>query len=94
MLGLGKTGTVRSPAADASARSLDIYRRYAATLYRQALLTPDGPAWAENVVCDVFVNESALALMPEPGQHDARYRLAGSVFRRCQQMVAGPLARP
>ena len=93
MLGLGKTGTVRGPDADGSARSQDIYHRYAAAryrqaLYRQALLTPDNSAWAENVVCDVIVNESALALMPEPGEHDARDRLAGSVFRRCQQLVA------
>jgi hypothetical protein len=93
MLGLVKTRTVRSPDADGSARSRDIYRRYAVALYRQALLTPHDSAWPENVVCDVIVNESALALVPEPGQHDARYRLAGSVFRRCQQMVAGPLAR-
>ena len=81
MLGLGKTGTVRAPDADGSARSQDIYQRYAAAryrqaLYRQALLTPDNSAWAENVVCDVIVNESALALMPEPGEHDERYRLA------------------
>ena len=37
MLGLGKTGTVRGPDADGSARSQDIYQRYAAALYRQAL---------------------------------------------------------
>ncbi len=89
MLGLGKAGTVRSAAADSSTRSRDIYQGYAAALYRQALLTLDTPAWAENVVCDVIVNESALALVPEPGEHDARYRLVESVFRRCQQLVAG-----
>ena len=82
MLGFVKTG---------AARSRDIYQRYAVALYRQALLTPRNSAWAENVVCDVIVNESALALVPEPGEHDARHRLAESVFRRCQQLVLGPV---
>jgi hypothetical protein len=39
MLGLGKTRTVRASATVSSARSRVIYQRYAATLYRQALLT-------------------------------------------------------
>ena len=95
MLGLTKTGAVRSPDADGSARSRDIYQHYAVALYRQALyrqaLMPHDSAWAENVVCDVIVNERALALVPEPGEHDARYRLAELVFRRCQQLVAGPV---
>ena len=91
MLGLIKTGAVRSPDADGSARSRDIYQHYAVALYRQALLARHDSAWAENVVCDVIVNERALALVPEPGEHDARYRLAELIFRRCRQLVASPV---
>jgi hypothetical protein len=40
MLGSGKTGRVRASAAASSARSRDIYQRYAVALYRQALLAP------------------------------------------------------
>jgi hypothetical protein len=41
MLGLGKTRTARASATASPARSQVIYQRYAATLYRQALLAPD-----------------------------------------------------
>ncbi len=79
MLGSSKTGAVRALVAASSARSrdadLDLYRRYAAGLYRQALLTRGDPAPDEHVVCDVIVNERALARMPERGEDDARYRL-------------------
>jgi hypothetical protein len=65
MLGLGKGSTARAPAMASSARSRYVYQRYAVALYRQALLAFDDPALAEQVVCDVIVNERALALMPE-----------------------------
>ncbi len=39
MLGLSKTGTAGASAPASPARSRDIYRSYAALLYRQALLT-------------------------------------------------------
>jgi hypothetical protein len=76
MLGSSKTGAVRAFVAAGSARTRDasLYRRYAAGLYRQALLTRGDPALAEHVVCDVFVNERALARMPERGDDGARYR--------------------
>jgi hypothetical protein len=74
MLGLDKTGAVRASAAASSGRSRDIYRRYAVTLFTQALLTADDPASAEQIVCDVAVNERALALVPERGEDDARHR--------------------
>ena len=92
MLGSGKTGAVRAlvTASSARDRDADLYRRYAAGLYRQALLTRGDPALAEHVVCDVIVNERALARMPERGEDDARYRLTESVLRRCQQLAAGP----
>ena len=91
MLGSGKTSTVRASVTASSARSrdADLYRRYAAGLYWQALLTRGDPALAEHVVCDVIVNEAALALIPERGEDDARYRLTESVLRRCQQLAAG-----
>ena len=76
MLGSSKTGAVRAFATAGSARTRDagLYRRYAAGLYRQALLTRGDPALAEHVVCDVFVNERALARMAERGDDGARYR--------------------
>ena len=91
MLGWGKTGGARSFATASSARGQDagLYRRYAATLYRQALQTRGDPVLAERVVRDVIVNEAALARIPEPGENDARYRLTGPVLWRCQQRVAG-----
>jgi hypothetical protein len=70
MLGSGKTGAVRAFVAASSARSreADLYRRYAVGLYRQALLTRGDRALAEHVVCDVIVNEAALARIPERGE--------------------------
>jgi hypothetical protein len=94
MLGSAKTGAVRAFVMGGSVRSrdADLYRRYAARLYRQALLTRGDPALAEHVVCDVIVNEAALARIPEPSEGDARYRLTESVLRRCQQLAAGAVA--
>jgi hypothetical protein len=67
MLGLGKTGTVPASATASSARSQDIYQRYAVVLFRQALITLHDPALAENVACDAVVNECALAALPGRG---------------------------
>jgi hypothetical protein len=93
MLGSGKTEAVRAFVAARSARSqdADLYRRYAAALYRHALLTRGDPP-AEHVVCDVLVNEAALARIPERGEDDADYRPTGSVLRRCHQLAAGAVA--
>jgi hypothetical protein len=84
MLGSGKTGTVRAfvTASSARSRDADIYRRYAAGLYRQALLTRGDQALAEHVVCDVIVNEAALARIPERGEDDARHRLRDLIAHR------------
>ena len=78
MLGSSKAGAVRAVAAGNSARSrdADLYYRYAAGLYRQALLTRGDPALPEHVGYDVIVDERALARMPERGEDDARYRLS------------------
>ena len=90
MLGSGKTGAVRALLTVGSARSpgADIYRRYAVGLYRQALLTRGDPALAEHVVCDVIVNERALARIPECGEDDGRYRLSESVLWRGRAVVS------
>jgi hypothetical protein len=84
MLGLGKTGTVRPAAAAGSADNRDVYQRYAVALYRQALLALDDSALAERTVCDVVVNECALALVPERAEGNARDRAAllRAVMRR------------
>lgn len=50
----------------------------------------DDSALAEDVVCDVIVDECVLVPAQEPSEDDIRYRLAQSVFRRCQQLTAGP----
>jgi hypothetical protein len=74
MLGSTTTGAVRGFVTASSARSRDagLYRRYAAGLTRQALLTRGEPALAEHVACDVIVNEHALARIPERGADDPR----------------------
>lgn len=90
MLGLGRTGAVGVPATASRARKQVIYQRHAAALYRQALLMLDDSALAEGVVCDVIVDECALVPAQEHGEGETRYRLARSVFRRCQQLAAGP----
>jgi hypothetical protein len=110
MLGSSKSGAVRAfvTAGSARSRDADLYRHYAAGLYRQALLTRGDPGPAEHVVCDVIVNERALARMQERGEDDARYRpslrdmaaLLYAVMRRpapSSAVVAGdasPVRRP
>jgi hypothetical protein len=92
MLGTGMTGAVRAFVAAGSARSrdADLYRDYAAGLYRQALLTRGDPAWPEHVVCDVIVNEHALALMPERAEDDARHRRDLAVLFQAVMRRRGP----
>jgi hypothetical protein len=88
MLRSGKNGTVRTFVPACSARSQDMYQRYASGLYRQAFLTLGDSALAVHVVRDVIADECALPPAPEFGEDDARLRLAESVFRRCQQLAA------
>jgi hypothetical protein len=90
MIEPGKTWAAGTSAAASRARREVIYQRHAAALYRQALLMLDDSALAENVVCDVIVDECALVPAQERGEDETRYRLARSVFRRCQQLDAGP----
>jgi hypothetical protein len=86
MPGWGKDGTVRGPAATSTDRRQDLYQRYAAGLYRQALLTVGDAALAEQVVCDVIVDEGAVA--PARGAGDTGDRLAEAVFRSCHRLNA------
>ena len=88
MLRSGKNGTVRTFVPACSARSQDMYQRYASGLYRQAFLTLGDSALAVHVVRDVIADQCALPPAPEFGEDDARHRLAESVFRRCQQLAA------
>jgi hypothetical protein len=92
MLGSGRTRAARAFAAASSPRSqaADVYRRYAAALYWQALLARDDPALADHAVCDVITDERALAAIAEHGDDDARYRRTESVLRRCRQLAVGP----
>jgi len=93
MPGLGKNGTVGVFAKASSARSRDIYQRYATGLHRQAFLALGDLALAEYVAREVIVDEYALAPVPGQGEDDMRHRLAESVFRRCQQLAADPAGR-
>jgi hypothetical protein len=91
MLGSGKTGAIRALVLGSSvpSRDADLYRRCAAGLFRETLLTRGDPVLAEHVACDVIVTEAALARIPERSEDGARYRLTESVLRRCQQLAAG-----
>jgi hypothetical protein len=90
MLGLGKTGAVGALATASRARRQIVYQHHAAALYRQALLMLGDSALAEDVVCDAIVDECALVAAQEHGEDETRYRLAESVFRRCQELAADP----
>ena len=88
MLRSGKNDTVRTFVPACSARTKDMYQRFASGLYRQAFLTRGDSALAVHVVRDVIADECALPPTPEFSEDDARHGLAESVFRRCQQLAA------
>jgi hypothetical protein len=83
---------ISGPASGFRARDAKIYDHYAAGLYRQALLTLDDAGLAEQVVCDVLVDE---CVRPPQDAADvasagnASHRLAVSAYWRCQEL-AGP----
>jgi hypothetical protein len=62
MLGSAKLRAVQASLTGGSLPShgAALYRRYAAALYWQALRTYGDPGLAEQVVCDVLVDEYAL----------------------------------
>jgi len=85
MLGLGKTRGVRASATASSARSRDVYQRYAVALYRQALLTLDDSPPAEHIAGDAVANEYARA----PGRGAARTTHVVAWLSRCSYAVTG-----
>jgi hypothetical protein len=86
MLGSSKTGFVTAR------RDAGLYRRYAAGLCRQALLTRADPALPQRVACDVIVNERALARMAERGEDDQAPRGPAALLRAVMRRLAAPSA--
>jgi hypothetical protein len=86
MLALGNTCL----APVARHRDAHIYDRYASALYRQALLTLDDAYLAEQVVCDVLVEECMRPPAPESDEDNAGCRLAVSAYWRCRELAADP----
>ena len=89
MLGLVKNGTVGVFARASSARSRDIYQRYATGLDLQAFLTLGDSALAEHVTREVLVDECALAPVTGQGEDDIRHRLAESPAAERQHQCRG-----
>jgi hypothetical protein len=76
----------RAPVAAHCDPDADIYDRHADGLYRQALLTLGDAGMAEQVVCDVIVDECTRV---PSSTGDASYRLPVSAYRRCQELAHG-----
>jgi hypothetical protein len=96
MFSWGKTSAARASAAPGPARCQEIYQRYAAGLYRQALLNPGDPASAGHGAGDAMVNERALAAMPGrcPRPGALRLVLAGGLRRASRLITSGGRSRP
>jgi hypothetical protein len=90
MLGFGNTCLAPDTTNVPCDRDAHIYDRYASGLYRQALLTLDDPHLAEQVVCDVLVDECARPGVSEGDEDNAGYRLAVSAYRHCRELADGP----
>jgi hypothetical protein len=90
MFGPGKANRARGPVAARCDSGADIYDRHADGLYRQALLTLGDAGLAEQVVCDVIVDECTRVPSSAGGTGDASYRLPVSAYRRCRELAHGP----
>jgi hypothetical protein len=90
MLGFGNTCIASETTNVPCDRDADIYDRYASGLYRQALLTLEDAHLAEQVVCDVLVDECTRTPAPRGDEDNASYRLAVSAYRRCRELAGGP----
>jgi hypothetical protein len=90
----GKTRRARVAvkASAARDRAADLYDRYAAALYRQAVLTLGDATLAEQAVCDVIAAECARPRAPEDGRDDTDRRLVVMAYRRCRELAGGPRA--
>jgi hypothetical protein len=86
MLGSSKTGFATD------SRDAGLYRRYAAGLCRQALLTRADPALPQQVACHVIVNERALAAMAERGKDDRAPRGPAALWHAVMRQVRKPAA--
>jgi len=102
MLSWSKISAARASAAPGPARCREIYQRYAAVLYRQALLNSDDTARPRPAVGDALVNERALAVMTgsirgaqPPGTPEHRREHAGVMgTRRVRVRFRRPLRQP
>jgi len=90
MVGSGKANRARASITAGCDAGADIYDRYADGLYRQALLTLGDTGLAEQVVCDVIVDECTQAPSSAGAVGDASYRLPVAAYRRCQELARGP----
>jgi hypothetical protein len=69
MLELRKPGTAGAPAPASSARSQDVYQRYAAVLYRQVLLSLDDSAYPRAMAALWRAVLRRLATSPAAARH-------------------------
>lgn len=90
MLGPGKANRARASVTARCEADADIYDRHADGLYRQALLTLGDAGLAEQVVCDVIVDECTRVPSSAGGAGDASYRLPVAAYRRCQELAREP----
>jgi hypothetical protein len=90
MLGFGNTCLAPDTTNVPCDRDAYIYDRYASGLYRQALLTLDDAHLAEQVVCDVLVEECMRPPAPGSDEDNASYRLAVSAYWQCRELADGP----
>ncbi len=78
MLSWGNSSAIRDFDTARPSRIREIYQRYAAGLYRQALLNPGDAAPPGDADCDAVVNERALAAIAGSHPRDAAVRHAGT----------------
>jgi hypothetical protein len=85
MSGLDKEAL--TPARASRDLAPELYRRHAASLYRQALLILDDEGSAEEIVGDVIIDELTRSPVSRESSGAASCRLAVSVLRRCQELM-------
>ncbi len=83
-----------TPDVASRAEAPQIYQRHAAALYGQALLILGEKDQAEQVACDVMVDESARLPVSREDADAASRRLAATVLRRCGELTVGPVPKP
>ncbi|HEY5361326.1 MAG TPA: hypothetical protein VIJ82_27180 [Streptosporangiaceae bacterium] len=86
--GHGASPRAKATIAAATERARDLHAQYATALFRQAILTLADAALAEQVVCEVIVEECIRRPHARPEAETARHQLAVSAYRRCQEVPA------